>query len=64
MRVMLDRRKDLKTRINEHFKDINKTSGTLSVVSDHRLSNKHEFDWNGVCILDKEPSWQKDQFLK
>jgi len=52
-------KRSLKTRINEHFKDINKTSGALSVISDHRLNNSHEFNWNGVQILDRKPSWQK-----
>jgi len=50
-------KRSLKTRINEHFKDINKT-GALSVISDHRLNNKHEFNWKGVRILDRPP-WQK-----
>jgi len=57
-RVMLDRKRSLKTRINEHFKDINKTSG-ISIISDHRLNNRHEFDWSEVSILDRESSWQK-----
>jgi len=45
----------LATRIKEHKNDINKKSGTLSVISSHRLQN-HEFDWEGVHILDSEPS--------
>jgi len=48
----------LATRIKEHKNDINKKSGTLSVISTHRLQN-HEFDWEGVHILDSEPSWYK-----
>jgi len=52
-------KRSLKTRINEHFRDINKTSGSLPIISEHRLTNKHEFDWKGVCILDRELSWQK-----
>jgi len=34
-------KRPLKTRINEHRKDINKSSGLLSVVSDHRAINRH-----------------------
>jgi len=48
----------LTTRIKEHKNDINKKSGTLSVISSHRLRN-HEFDWEGVQVLDSEPSWYK-----
>jgi len=46
------------TRIREHKKDINKKSGTRSVISSHRMQD-HEFDWAGVHILDNEPSWYK-----
>jgi len=48
----------LTTRIREHKNDINKKSGTLSVISSHRLQN-HEFDWDDVHILDSESSWYK-----
>jgi len=48
----------LTTRIKEHKNDINKKSGILSVISSHRLRN-HEFDWEGVQVLDSEPSWYK-----
>jgi len=34
----------LKTRIKEHTTDINKKNGTLSVISNHRLEQKHEFN--------------------
>ena len=39
----------LNMRIKEHFKDINKKSGCLTVISDHRLSTNHEFTWDNVC---------------
>ncbi|KAL6253982.1 hypothetical protein P5V15_015836 [Pogonomyrmex californicus] len=38
----------LKTRINEHFRDINKSNKSL-----------HEFNWDNIKILDKEPSWKR-----
>jgi len=38
---------------------MNKKSGLPSVISTHRLSHKHDFDWDNVKILDKEPSYKK-----
>jgi len=52
-------KRQLGTRINEHIKDINKKSGSLSVISDHRLDNDHEMNWRGVEIVDTEPSYGK-----
>jgi len=49
----------LNTRIRKHLNDIKKSTGTLSVVSDHRLKLNHDFNWDEVRILDKEPSWKK-----
>jgi len=51
-------KRKLITRIKEHRSDINKTTGSLSVVSLHRLEG-HEFDWDNVSILDEEPSFRK-----
>jgi len=36
-----------------------KSTSTLSVVSEHRLNNNHEFDWNNTEILDSEPHYHK-----
>jgi len=48
-------KRQLRTRIHEHVKDINKKSGSLSVfISNHRLENDHEMNWNGVEIVDTE----------
>jgi len=52
-------KRQLGTRIQEHIKDINKKSGILSVISDHRLDCDHEMNWNGVEIVDTEPSYGK-----
>jgi len=46
------------TRIKEHRNDINKKRGNLSVISTHRLQD-HDFYWDGVHILNNEPSWYK-----
>lgn len=43
----------LKTRIAEHRGHINRNGSQQSVITDHRLQN-HEFDWDGVEILDEE----------
>jgi len=50
----------LNTRIEEHMKDINKkTTANLSVISEHRLEFKHEFDWNNPSILDREDKYYR-----
>lgn len=43
----------------EHCSDINKKSGLPSVISLHRLDLNHDFDWDGVRILDRERSYEK-----
>jgi len=52
-------KRSLKIRMNEHFRDIQKSSDSLSIISDHRLTLKHEFIWQGVRILNRESSWYK-----
>jgi len=37
---------------------VNKTSGSLSIVSLHRLEG-HDFNWDNVSILDEEPNYKK-----
>ncbi|XP_018365761.1 PREDICTED: uncharacterized protein LOC108762979 [Trachymyrmex cornetzi] len=44
----------LKTRIAEHRNHINWNSTQRSVITEHRLEFSHEFDWNGIEILDEE----------
>jgi len=51
-------KRQLKTRLKEHMNNIKSTS-TLSVISEHRLNNNHEFDWNNTEILDSEPHYHK-----
>ena len=43
----------LKTRITEHRSHINRNTPQPSVITHHRLLD-HEFDWDGVEILDEE----------
>jgi len=49
----------LETRLNEHIKDINKKSISLSVVLEYKLYEKHEFNWENVYIVNSEPSYLK-----
>jgi len=44
----------LKTRIAEHKNHINRNTTGHSVITDHRISSSHEFDWENVEILDRE----------
>ena len=51
-------KRQLKTRVSEHKADIKKASSP-SVISIHRIGSNHDFDWENVKILDKEPSYVK-----
>jgi len=50
-------KRSLKTRVKKHVSDIKKSSGTLSVISEHRLAFNHEFDWSDTQIVDRVSSW-------
>ncbi|EZA62183.1 hypothetical protein X777_02808 [Ooceraea biroi] len=52
-------KRQLQTRIGEHRKDINKKTGSPSVISIHRIQSSHDFKWNEVEILDEESSYKK-----
>jgi len=41
------------TEIKEH-KNHMRTTTAHSVITDHRLSDNHEFDWDNVEILEKK----------
>jgi len=51
-------KRQLKTRINEHEKNINLRNEDLNVISIHRLQG-HDFNWSEAEILDKELSYKK-----
>ena len=51
-------KRQLRTRVSEHKADIKRASSP-SVISMHRMDNDHNFDWENVEILDKEPSYIK-----
>ena len=52
-------KRKLQTRVLENHSDINKTLGSPSVTSNHRVTHNHDFEWNNVKILDFVPSYNK-----
>ena len=52
-------KRQLKTRLHEHISDINISSKSPSVISNHHIEENHNFKWNKVDILDVEPSYNK-----
>jgi len=44
---------------NEHRNHICRKTTTESVITEHRLSLNHDFDWENVTILSKENFWEK-----
>jgi len=57
-------KRHLATRINEHKKNINNSSGNFSVVTDHRLTFNHDFDWLKPNILHKERNRKKREIAE
>ena len=51
-------KRKLSTRLREHISDIRKNTGSLTVITDHRINCNH-FKWNDVKILDCESSYNK-----
>ncbi|KYQ57435.1 hypothetical protein ALC60_03396 [Trachymyrmex zeteki] len=52
-------KRKLKTRVKEHVSDIRKKTGSPSVISDHHINYNHNFNWEDVKILYREPSYNK-----
>ncbi|XP_011868003.1 PREDICTED: uncharacterized protein LOC105562081, partial [Vollenhovia emeryi] len=52
-------KRQLGTRVKEHYNDIKRNLASPSVISCHRMDASHEFDWESVSILDEEPSYHK-----
>ena len=53
------KKRKLEIRTKEHRADVKKKNGDLSVISEYRLKNNHDFKWDEVEILDIEPSYYK-----
>jgi len=51
--------RQLKTRISEHNSHISRNTSTHSVITECKLQFKHDFDWEGVEILDVERNFSK-----
>jgi len=45
--------------VSQHRSHIIRNSSQQSVITDHRLLNKHDFDWDNVQILDEETNYNK-----
>ena len=52
-------KRSVETRMKEHESNIRSTSNKLSVISEHRIRNNHDFNCKNVKILDKEPNYFK-----
>jgi len=44
----------LNTQIAEHKNHINRNTTAYSIITDHRISLSHDFEWENVKILDRE----------
>jgi len=52
-------KRKLKTRLNEHIKNIKLDPQKHSVISDHILEHDYSFDWESAKILDFELYYYK-----
>ncbi|XP_071577054.1 uncharacterized protein [Temnothorax nylanderi] len=57
-------KRHLCTRLREHQSDIRKHASNLSVVSEHRISYGHDFDWGKPEILHKEGQTRKREIAE
>lgn len=47
-------KRHLETRVKEHQHNIRGSADNYSVITKHRLSNEHEFNWSRPVILHKK----------
>lgn len=57
-------KRHLETRVKEHKNDIKKHDSNHSVVSKHRLSNNHDFNWSAPVILHNEKHTRKREIAE
>jgi len=57
-------KRKLKTRINEHKNQINRKTNNLTVITEHKLNNGHEFKWDDIRIIDREKYLDKRSISK
>jgi len=51
--------RQLSTRVKEHKNHMVRNNPNRSVITEHRLSYGHDFDWESVEVLDHEPFYHK-----
>ncbi|KYN12195.1 hypothetical protein ALC57_15646 [Trachymyrmex cornetzi] len=51
--------RQLRTRIAEHRNHIRWNTSSRSVITEHRLENNHDFNWDEIEVLDEEPCYHK-----
>jgi len=59
MPLMLDKLRQLRTRIKEHKNNIKLDQSKHSIISEHTIKFSHSFDWDSVKILDCESKFHK-----
>lgn len=52
-------KRKLNTGIKEHRNNINLDSSKHTVVTEHRVSHNHSFNWDEIKILDREINYYK-----
>jgi len=52
-------KRQLKTRISEHVKNIKLEESKHSVITKHMLEKGHIFDWKNIKIMDHETNYYK-----
>jgi len=57
-------KRHLDTRIKEHKNNIKNASGNHSVVTNHRLSFDHDFEWDKPIILHREKNRKKREIAE
>ena len=50
--------------VNEHKNHINWNTTQHSVITEHRISHQHDFDWKNIKILDEEKILNKRLILE
>lgn len=57
-------KRHLMTRVKEHQRDIKKNVNNYSVISQHRISSGHDFNWSNPVILHKESQTKKREIAE
>jgi len=52
-------KRQIRTRIKEHYNNIKSDKSKHSVITEHILNFNHNFDWENIKILDSECNYNK-----